>query len=95
MPRLLPLLIAAAAMAGCGNAHFDQSDPNFAEMEQHKAWLRQLKADDRDTARLLVRECWGEGSFTTPEGKLTVSRCMRRKYDEGVRGTRSWEPARE
>ena len=95
MPRLLPLLIAAAAMAGCGNAQLDQSDPNFAEMEEHKAWLRQLKADDRDTARLLVKECWGEGSFTTAEGKLTMSRCMRRKYDEGVRGTRSWEPARE
>jgi hypothetical protein len=78
-------------MAGCGNAQFDQSDANFAEMEQHKAWLRELKADDRDTARLLVTECCGEGSFTTAEGKLTMSRCMRRKYDEGVRATRSWE----
>ena len=49
----------------------------------------QLKADDADTARLLVRECWGEGSLGTAEGKLQVARCMRRKYDEGVRGTRT------
>ena len=95
MPKLLPLLIAAAAVASCGNAQFGQSDPDFAEMEDLKAWGRQLKADDRDTARLLVRECWGEGSLTTAEGKLTVARCMRRKYDEGVRATRSWEPSRE
>ena len=91
MPRLLPLLLAAA-MAGCGNAQLDRSDPNHAEMEELKAWMRRLKADDRDTARLLVRECWGEGSLGTPEGKLKVARCMRRKYDEGVRGTRTgWQ----
>jgi hypothetical protein len=26
-----------------------------------------------------------EGSLFTDEGKLAVARCMRRKYDEGVR----------
>ena len=92
MPRILPLLLAAIATTGCGNAQLDQSDPNYAEMEELKAWARQLKADDRDTARLLVRECWGEGSLGTAEGKLQVARCMRRKYDEGVRGTRTgWQ----
>jgi hypothetical protein len=54
-------------------------------MEQLKSWLRQLKADDPDTARLLVRECAGEGSLFTDEGKLVMARCMRRKYGEGDR----------
>jgi hypothetical protein len=54
-------------------------------MEQLKSWLRQLKADDPDTARLLVRECAGEGSLFTDEGKLVMARCMRRKYDERER----------
>ena len=85
MTRLFPLLIAATALAGCNSAQLDPSDPNYAEMEQLKGWTRQLKADDRDTARLLVKLCWNEGSLTTAEGKLKVARCMRRKYDEGVR----------
>ena len=85
----LLLLLAATALTACQASAMDASDPNSAEMEQLKAWLRQLKADDADTARLLVRECWGEGSLGTAEGKLQVARCMRRKYDEGVRGTRT------
>lgn len=88
MTRLLPVLIAAAAAAGCSSSaasDFAPSDPNYAEMDELKAWGKQLKADDRDTARLLVRECWGEGSLQTPEGKLAIARCMRRKYDEGER----------
>jgi hypothetical protein len=63
----------------------DPSDPNYAEMEQLRAWARQLKAEDRNTARLLVRLCWNEGSLRTAEGKLAIARCMRRKYDEGAR----------
>ena len=90
MTRLLPLFLAAAAVSGCGSAQLDSSDPNYAEMEDLKAWGRQLKADDRDTARLLVKLCWGEGSLMTAEGKLQVARCMRRKYDEGARAERSW-----
>ena len=55
-------------------------------MEQLKSWLRQLKADDPDTARLLVRECAGRGlPLFTDEGKLVMARCMRRKYGEGDR----------
>ena len=59
-------------------------------MEALKAWAKQVKAEDRDTIRLLVRQCWGEGSLMTAEAKLAIGRCMRRKYDEGVRATRSW-----
>jgi hypothetical protein len=90
MTRLLHFLIiaAAAATAGCTRSaagDFAPSDPNYAEMEQLKAWGKQLKAEDRDTARLLMRNCWGEGSLSTAEGKLAIARCMRRKYDEGLR----------
>ena len=95
MLRFMLLLVAAGAMAGCGNSQLDRSDPNYAEMEQLKAWARQVKTDDRDTARLLMKLCWGEGSLLNGEGKLKIGRCMRRKYDEGVRATRSWEPSRE
>ena len=93
MPKLIPLLIAAAAVAACQPSSAEQSGPPSEEMEQLKTWLRQLKADDPDTARLLVRECMAEGgSLSSDEGKLQISRCMRRKYDEGVRGARQgWE----
>ncbi len=87
------IIIAAAATAGCSGSaasDFAPADPDYAEMEQLKAWGRQLKAEDRDTTRLLMRECWGEGSLMTAEGKLAIMRCMRRKYDEGDRATRSW-----
>lgn len=87
MRKFLPILIAVA-LAGCSSSaasDFAPSDPNYAEMEQLKAWGRQLKAEDRDTARVLVRNCWSEGSFSTAEGKLAIARCMRRKYDEGLR----------
>ena len=85
MRNLVPLLIAAASLAACNSAAMDSNDPNYAEMEDLKAWGRQLKAEDPATAHLLIRECWGEGSLMTPEGKLAVARCMRRKYDEGER----------
>ena len=85
MLRLAPVLIAAIAVAACQPGSAEQSTPPSEEMEQLKTWLRQLKADDRDTARLLVRECAGEGSLFTDEGKLVKARCMRRKYDEGAR----------
>ena len=87
MRNLVTILIAAAA-AGCtssADSNFAPSDPNYAEMEELKAWGRQLKAEDRDTAQLLIRSCWDEGSLSTAEGKLKIGRCMRRKYDEGVR----------
>ena len=82
------LLIAAASLAACNSSssEMDQSDPNYAEMEELKAWARQLKADDPDTARHLVKVCATAGSFFTAEGKLEIARCMRRKYDEGDHG---------
>jgi hypothetical protein len=88
MLKLAPLLIAAFGVAACQASSAEQSASASEEMEQLKTWLRQLKADDPDTARLLVRECAGEGSLFTDEGKLVMARCMRRKYDEGDRGTR-------
>ena len=84
--HLFPIAAAAAfALAACQGEVMDSSDPNYAEMEELKAWGRQLKADDPDTARGLVRQCWDEGSLRTAEGKLVIARCMRRKYDEGYR----------
>ena len=88
MHKLTHLLIAAASLASCSSgaeSDFATTDPNYAEMEDLKAWAKQLKEEDRDTTRVLVRQCWGEGSLSTAEGKLTIARCMRRKYDEGVR----------
>ena len=84
MPRTLILLVAAA-LAGGRSAQADPSISNSAEMEELRAWGRQLKAEDPDTARLLVRQCMSEGSLFTDEGKLSVARCMRHKYDEGLR----------
>ena len=88
MHKLTHLLIAAASLTACSNGaarDFTSADPNYAEMEELKTWAKQLKQEDRDTTRLLMRECWGEGSLSTAEGKLAIARCMRRKYDEGVR----------
>ena len=87
MPKLIPLLIAAAALGACNSSAstMDGSDPNFAEMEELKGWARQLKAEDPDTARALVKACATAGSFFTAEGKLEIGRCMKRKYDEGER----------
>jgi len=85
MLRLAPVLIAAIAVAACQPGIAEQSTPPSEEMEQLQTWLRQLKADDPNTARLLVRQCVGEGSLFTDEGKLVMARCMRRKYDEGAR----------
>ena len=84
MLRLAPVLIASIAVAACQPGNAEQSTPS-AEMEQLRTWMRQLKADDPDTPRLLLRQCAGEGSLFSDEGKLVKARCMRRKYDEGAR----------
>ena len=86
VPAQVSPLIFAATLAGC-YGDIDKSDPRYAEMEGHNAWLQQLKADDPDTATLLAQECYEEkgGSLLSSEGVLQLSRCMRRKYDEGVR----------
>ena len=83
--RIAAIALAAAAVAGC-YGDIPQDDPRHAEIREHKAWLDQLKRDDPETARLLAEQCYGgSGSLFTSNGLLELSRCMRRKYDEGVR----------
>jgi hypothetical protein len=82
--RTLPLLLAFALTA-CGSST-DPNDPNYAEMVEHKAWLDQLKRDDPETGHLIAQQCADEVGFGMSREKvLELSRCMRRKYDEGVR----------
>ena len=85
MLKITPLIIAAVALAACQASSAEEGASPSPEMAELQAWGRQVKAEDPDTARLLVRQCMGEGSLFTDEGKLAVARCMRRKYDEGVR----------
>ena len=81
----LPLLLAALALTACYN-DIPDSDSRHAEMVELKAWMDQLKKDDPATARVLAQACYAEGgSLFSSEGVLELSRCMRRKYDEGLR----------
>jgi len=81
----LPIALAAAALAAC-YGDIPEGDPRHQEIREGKAWLDQLKRDDPATARLLAEQCYNEGgSLWTSAGLLTLTRCMRRKYDEGVR----------
>ncbi|HEX6741366.1 MAG TPA: hypothetical protein VF079_06180 [Sphingomicrobium sp.] len=85
MLRAVGLLPALAALTAC-YSDIPKDDPRHAEMLENKAWLDQLKQDDPDTARLLAEQCYGAGgSLWTSEGVLELTRCMRRKYDSGVR----------
>ena len=84
--KVLPVL-GAAALSAC-YADIPKDDPRYAEMLEHKAWMDQLKQDDPDTATLLAQQCYEEGgSLFSSEGVLELSRCMHRKYDEGVRAS--------
>jgi len=85
MVRFNPVIFAIVALASCQASNADQSGPASPELEQLQQAVRQIKADDPDTARLLVRECATTASFASDEGKLEALRCMKRKYDEGVR----------
>lgn len=84
--KALPLLFTAAALAGCYSS-IDKSDPRYAEMERHAAWIKQLKTEDPETGRLLAEKCRdeGKGGLLTSEGVLELSRCMHAKYDSGLR----------
>lgn len=78
---LLPIL----ALAGCGLG-MDESDPRYGEMKEHNAFMKQLRADDPDTGVLLAHECQDEvGWWLSNDGLIAMMRCIRRKYDEGVR----------
>ena len=86
--------IAAAAalllsLAACG---IDESDPNYAEMSELNLWIKKLKAEDPDTGSYLAEECQKEvGFWLSKNGVLEMGRCMRKKYDEGIR----WVPDEE
>lgn len=80
-------ILLAVGLSGCGG--IDESDPNYAEMRDLNNWLQKLKAEDRDTASLLAEQCNEEVGFSLrKEGILEMARCMRKKYDSGLR----WVP---
>lgn len=78
-------LLLAVTLAGC-DLGMDETDPRYPEMEQANQWMKRLKAGDPDTGALLAQECADEHGFRlSNDGLLELTRCMRRKYDEGVR----------
>ena len=84
-------LLLAAGLSGCGG--IDESDPNYAEMSELNLWIKKLKAEDPDTGSYLAEECQKEvGFWLSKNGVLEMGRCMRRKYDEGIRWVVEEEP---
>lgn len=78
-------LALALGLAACGKG-MDKSDPHYAELEEANLWIKQLKAEDPDTGAAIAQACQEEvGFWMSEEGVLEMSRCMRRKYDEGMR----------
>ena len=72
------------SLAACGG--MDEPDPPYAEMTELNQWMKKLKAEDPDTGSYLAEECQKEvGFWLSRNGVLEMSRCMRRKYDEGIR----------
>ena len=84
MKTLTVLATVAFALAACG-AGIDENDPDYAEMVEHKAWLDQLKRNDPETGHAIAKACADELGFGMSKEKVLESRCMRRKYDEGMR----------
>ena len=80
---ILPLALLLAACSGDAN-----SDPAFntPEAQALKEWARQLKAEDRESMHALIRECGIGAAFGSADDKVATLRCMKQKYDEGVRG---------
>ena len=85
MHKLITIALAAGTLAACQAGAADDEALASPEAEQLKAWTRQLKADDPDTLRLLVRECGVAGAFGSADSKLETMRCMYRRYDDGTR----------
>jgi hypothetical protein len=85
MHKIFTVVLAALTLTACQASTTHDELLASPEAEELKAWTRQLKSDDPDTARLLVRECGVAGAFGSAESKLETMRCMRRKYDEGAR----------
>jgi hypothetical protein len=87
MHKIITAALTALSLAACQASAADDEVLASPEAEELKDWTRQLKADDPDTARLLVRECGISGAFGSAESKLETMRCMHRKYDEGMRAS--------
>ena len=85
MHKFITIALTSVALSACQATSADNEALASPEAEELKAWTRQLKADDPDTTRLLVRECGLAGAFGSADSKLETMRCMRRKYDEGTR----------
>jgi hypothetical protein len=85
MHKFITIALSALTLTACHATSADDEVLASPKAEQLKSWTRQLKAGDPDTTRLLVRECGLAGAFGSADSKLETMRCMRRKYDEGVR----------
>ena len=85
MHKFITIALFALTLTACHAISADDEVLASPEAEELKAWTRQLKADDPDTTRLLLRECGLAGAFGSADSKLETMRCMHRKYDEGVR----------
>ena len=85
MHKLIKIVLAGLTLSSCQASASDDETLASPEAEELKAWTRQLKANDPDTTRLLVRECGLAGAFGSADSKLATMRCMRRKYNEGAR----------
>jgi hypothetical protein len=85
MHKFITIAIFGLALTACHATSADDEVLASPEVEELKSWFRQLKADDPDTTRLLLRECGLAGAFGSADSKLETMRCMHRKYDEGVR----------
>ena len=85
MYKFIAIALSALTLTACHATSAEDELLASPETEEHKAWTRQLKADDPDSARLLVRECGLAGAFGSADSKLETMRCMHRKYDEGAR----------
>lgn len=79
------IALASLALTACQGGIGDDDILTSPEAQALRAWGRELKANDPATARLLVRECGLTGAFGSAASKLETMRCMRRKYDEGMR----------
>ena len=85
-------LLHAPSVASCGG--IDESDPNYAEMSELNLWMKKLKTEDPDTGSYLAEECQKEvGFWLSKNGVLEMGRCMRRKYEDGIRWVPDAEPS--
>ena len=78
--RTVALIIAAAALAGCGYSL--GPDP---EMEEALDWARWFKAEQPEISRAIAKECEKEltaNPYFTREGSLQLFTCIRSKAEQ-------------